>query len=190
MGKRIFDEKLTAIDDPRNPKTLYAFPVDGEGIPKRKMTLIDKGKVSEDSICYDSYTAGKQKGKKSTGHSLSSIFGYADRPMPFNVAVVAGDSSMEEMIRDTKHGIFITRFHYTNPTEPTKAVLTGLTRDGTFLIENGEITKPVMNLRYTDSMLSALGEIPMLGKKTETVDTTTIPAMKLARLRFTGTTQY
>jgi PmbA protein len=190
LNKQVFDNKLTALDDPRHPKTLYAFPIDGEGVPKRKMRLIDKGKVSEESICYDSFTAGKEKGKKSTGHSLSSIFGYAERPMPFNVVVATGDVSVEEMIRETNRGIFITRFHYTNPTEPTRAVLTGLTRDGTFLIEKGEITKPVMNLRYTDSMLSALKEIPMIGKKSETVDPTITPAMKLERLRFTGATQY
>ena len=190
LGKQAFDEKLTVTDDARNPKTLYAFPVDGEGVPKKKMHLIDGGRVSEDSICFDSYTAGKQKGKKSTGHSLSAIFGYADRPMPFNVIVATGDASVEEMIHETKHGIFVTRFHYTNPTEPTKAILTGLTRDGTFLIENGEISKPVMNLRYTDSMLSALKDVPMIGKKAVTVDTTITPAMKLTRLRFTGITQY
>jgi PmbA protein len=190
LNKQVFDSKLTAIDDSRDPKTLYAFPIDGEGVPKEKMQLIEKGKVSEESICYDSFTAGKEKGKRSTGHSLSSIFTYAQRPTPFNVVVATGDASVEEMIRETKHGIFITRFHYTNPTEPTRAILTGLTRDGTFLIEKGEISKPVMNLRYTDSMLSALKEIPMIGKKSEIVDTTITPAMKLAKLRFTGATQY
>jgi PmbA protein len=190
LNKQVFDDKLTVIDDPREPMTLYAFPIDGEGVPKKKMELVEKGKVSENSICYDSFTAGKEKGKKSTGHSLSSIFMYAERPMPFNVVVTTGDASVEEMIQETKHGVFITRFHYTNPTEPTKAVLTGLTRDGTFLIEKGEITKPVMNLRYTDSMLNALKEVPMIGKRSETVDTTVTPAMKLAKLRFSGATQY
>jgi predicted Zn-dependent protease len=94
------------------------------------------------------------------------------------------------MIADTKRGIFVTRFHYTNPLEPTKAILTGLTRDGTFLIENGEISKPVVNLRYTDSMLSALKDIPMIGEKLVQIDTTTAPAMKLKKLRFTGVTEY
>jgi predicted Zn-dependent protease len=190
LNKQVFDDKLTVIDDPRDPKTLYAFPIDGEGVPKKRMQLIEKGRVSEESICYDSFTAGKEKGKRSTGHSLAPIFAYAERPMPFNIIVATGDAGVEEMIRETDHGIFITRFHYTNPTEPTRAILTGLTRDGTFLIEKGEISKPVMNLRYTDSMLSALKEISMIGKKSETIDTTTTPAMKLAKLRFTGATQY
>ena len=94
------------------------------------------------------------------------------------------------MIQETKKGIFVTRFHYTNPVEPSKAILTGLTRDGTFLIKDGEITKPIHNLRYTDSMLSALKDIPLIGKKREIIEEVTVPAMKLNRLRFTGTTEY
>jgi len=191
LNKQVFDKKLNVKDDPRDAKTLYSFPVDGEGVPKKKMQLIENGKVSAESICYDSFTAGKEEGKKSTGHALPPIFGfYVNRPMPFNVLVAFGNSSMEEMVQETKHGIFVTRFHYTNPIEPTKAILTGLTRDGTFLIEKGEITKPVMNLRYTDSMLSALKGIPMIGKHREIVEEVTAPAMKLQKLRFTGITRY
>jgi PmbA protein len=190
LNKQVFDEKLNVKDDPRDPETLFAFPVDGEGVPKKKMQLVKDGKVSENSICYDSFTAGKEKGKESTGHAFPPIFGFLGRPTPINIIVDAGDASVEEMIQETEHGIFVTRFHYTNPVEPTKAILTGLTRDGTFLIEKGEITKPIMNLRYTDSLLSALNKIRMLGKKREIVEETTAPAMKLEKLRFTGTTNY
>jgi len=192
LGEQVFDEKLSLRDDARDPLTLYATPVDGEGVPKTPMQLVDRGVVSEKSICYDSFTAGKEKGKKSTGHSpppIVPLFGPM-RPVPINLIVNAGDASMEDMIRDTKHGIFVTRFHYTNPVDPTKAILTGLTRDGTFLIENGKLGKPVMNLRYTDSMLSALKSIPMIGKELERTGDSTTPAMKLQKLRFTGVTQY
>jgi len=192
LGEQVFDKKLSVKDDARDPLSLYAVPVDGEGVPKKAVRLIDKGKVSEESICYDSLTAGKEKDKKSTGHLFPPVapFYPYPRPIPINVVTTAGDASVDEMIADTKHGIFVTRFHYTNPVEPTKAILTGLTRDGTFLIENGEISKPVMNLRYTDSMLSALKDIQMIGKKLEQIDDTTAPAMKLKKLRFTGVTQY
>lgn len=190
LNKQVFDKKLNVEDDPRNPNTVYSFPVDGEGVPKKRMQLIKEGEVSSKSICYDSFTAGKEKGRKSTGHALPPIFRFAGRPMPFNVLVACGDASVEELIQETNRGIFITRFHYTNPVEPTKAILTGLTRDGTFLIEKGEIAKPVMNLRYTDSMLSALKKIPMIGKDREIVEEVTTPAMKLEKLRFTGITQY
>ena len=189
LNKQVFDEKLHVDDDPRDGRALYAFPVDGEGVPKKKKTLIKEGRVSEESICYDSFTAGKE-GKKSTGHSLPPIFGFYGRPLPINVAVSLGDSSIDEMIEETKRGIFVTRFHYTNPVEPTKAILTGLTRDGTFLIEDGEITAPVKNLRYTDSMLSALREIPMIGANSDIVEEAITPAVKLEKLRFTGVTKH
>ena len=190
LNKQVFDEKLDVEDDPRNLDTLYALPIDGEGAPKQKMQLINAGKVSKRSICYDSFTAGKEKNQPSTGHSFPPVHGFYGRPMPFNILVSQGDSSVEEMIQETRRGLFITRFHYTNPVEPTKAILTGLTRDGTFLIENGEITKPVVNLRYTDSMLSALKEIPLISSKRKIVEEVTAPAMKLKKLRFTGITQY
>jgi len=70
LNKQIFDTKLNVKDDPRDKKTLYSFPIDGEGVPKKKIHLIEKGKVSTKSICYDSFTAGKEKGKKSTGHDI------------------------------------------------------------------------------------------------------------------------
>ena len=192
LNEQVFDKKLSVEDDARNAETFYALPVDGEGVPKKTIRLIDKGVVSEESICYDSFTAGKEKGRKSTGHSFPPIgpaYPYP-RPLPINLIVDLGDASIEEMISETKHGIFVTRFHYTNPVEPTKAVLTGLTRDGTFLIGKGEVTKPVVNLRYTDSMLSALKDIKMVGKKREIIDDTTVPALNLKKLRFTGVTEY
>lgn len=189
LNKQVFDKKLNVIDDSRDPDTLFAIPFDGEGVPKKKMQLIADGIVTEKSLCYDSFTGGKE-GKESTGHSLPRIWGYFNRPLPFNVLVEAGDSSIDEMVEDTKHGIYVTRFHYTNPVEPTKAILTGLTRDGTFLIEDGEIIKPIYNLRYTDSLLSAFSDIPMMSKKRKAIGNATTPAMKLRKLRFTGITKY
>ena len=192
LGEQVFDHKLTVKDDARDPLSLYTMPFDGEGVPKKSMKLIDEGVVSEESICYDSFTAGKEKGKKSTGHLPPPIIGYfgPPRPIPTNLIVHSGDASVDEMIEDTKRGVYVTRFHYTNPVDPTKAILTGLTRDGTFLIEKGKLSRPVMNLRYTDSMLSALKVIPMMGKEQRRIDSTTTPAVKLQKLRFTGATQY
>jgi len=192
LGEQAFDEKLTVKDDSRDPSTLYAVPIDGEGVPKKPRQLIDKGVVSDKSICYDSFTAGKEKGRKSTGHSPPPILMFFGpvRPFPINLIAGSGDASTEEMIKDVKHGVFVTRFHYTNPVDPTKAILTGLTRDGTFLIENGELSKPVMNLRYTDSMLTALRNIDMIGKELRRTGDATTPAMKLRKLRFTGVTEY
>ncbi len=190
LNKQVFDEKLNLKDDAKDPRTFYMTPVDGEGVPKKALNLIKNGVVSEESICYDSLRAGKEN-KKSTGHSIPPITRwFYEQPVPFNLIVEPGDSTMEEMIKETKHGIFVTYLHYVNPVEPTKAILTGLTRDGTFLIENGEITKPIVNMRFTDSMLSALKEIPLIGKALEIVEETTVPAMKLNKLRFVGISAY
>ena len=190
LNQQIFDGKLNLKDDAGNLQTLYAMPIDGEGVPKKAVQLISNGVVSEQSICYNSFTAGKE-GKKSTGHALPPISKfYSERPMPFNLIAKEGDSSLEEQIAETKHGIFVTTFHYVNPVEPTKVVLTGLTRDGTFLIENGEISKPIVNMRFTDSMLSALNKIPTIGKELEMVEATTVPSMKLEKLKFVGVSAY
>jgi len=184
LNKQVFDEKLNVKDDAKEDKTFFATPIDGEGVPKKTLTLIENGKVSEKSICYDNLSATKE-GKKSTGHALPPVARFFEEfPIPINIYVFPGNASLEEMVSETKHGLFITTFHYTNPVEPTKAILTGLTRDGTFLIKNGEIAEAVKNLRYTDSMLSALKKIPMIGKELKTFETATVPAIKLNKLRF------
>jgi len=189
-NQQVFDSKINVKDDARDPRTLFMTPVDGEGVPKKALNLIKNGVVSEESICYDSLRAGKEN-KKSTGHSLPPLTkGLFDQPIPFNIIIEPGDSTIEEMIRETRHGIFVTYLHYVNPVEPAKAILTGLTRDGTFLIENGEITKPIVNMRFTDSMLSALKDVPLIGKNVEKVEETTAPPMKLDKLRFVGVSAY
>jgi predicted Zn-dependent protease len=190
MGKQAFDGKFSVTDDARNPRTLFSVPVDGEGIPKKALKLISNGVVSEKSICYDSFTAGKE-GKKSTGHAPPPIGDYyGERPGPMNMIVKAGDATLEEAVAETKHGIFVNTLHYVNPVEPTKVILTGLTRDGTFLIEKGEMSKSIVNMRFTDSMLSAFKEIPMVGKRLETLRQTTVPMLKLKKLRFVGLSAY
>jgi len=190
LNKRVFDTKLNVVDDARNPHTFFSFPVDGEGLPKKAMELINKGLVSEKSICHNSFTAGKV-GKNSTSHARTPMGGwYGEEPVPTNMIMEPGDATIEEAIADTKHGVFVNTVHYVNPAEPTKMILTGLTRDGTFLIENGDLSKPIVNMRFTDSMLTALKDIPMIGKKIETFNMTSVPMLKLKKLRFVGISAY
>ncbi len=97
------------------------------------------------------------------------------------------------MIKSTKRGLYVTRFHYTRPVEPTKVVITGMTRDGTFLIENGEIAYPVKNLRFTQSYLEALNAVEAIGKKLRLLEgfgTASVPALKLSAFTFTGATEF
>ncbi len=190
LNKQVFDDKLNVADDARDPHTFFSFPVDGEGVPKKALKLISKGVVSEKGICHNSFTAGKE-GKNSTGHARTPLGGwYGEEPVPMNMVMSAGDATLDEAVADTKHGIFVNTVHYVNPAEPTKMVLTGLTRDGTFLIEKGELTKPIVNMRFTDSMLSAFKDIPIMGKKVETFRLVSVPMLKLKKLRFVGTSSY
>jgi predicted Zn-dependent protease len=150
FGEKLLGEKVTIYDDGLDPQGLQV-PFDFEGVPKQKVLFFNKG-VARD-ITYDSLTAGREK-KESTGHALTPP--NTEGPVPVNLFMEGGDSSLEEMIRGVRRGIYVTRFHYTNVAEPMKAVITGMTRDGTFWIEEGEIKNPIKNLRFTESILKAL----------------------------------
>jgi predicted Zn-dependent protease len=169
--------------------TLYVSPVDGEGMPKQALALIKDGCVDEDSICYDSYTAGKE-GKNSTGHALVPFFeAFSSGPELTNMVLAPGQASEEDMIRETRHGVYVSRFHYIRTINQPEMILTGLTRDGTFLIENGEISKPIRNLRFTDSFLNVYKEIQTIGRDPERQALATAPPIKVRKLRFTGVSE-
>ena len=159
FGKRIVDEKVTIYDDGLDPAGL-CVPFDFEGVPKQKVTFIENGVVR--ALTYDSLTAGRE-GKESTGHGL--IAPATEGPIPINLFMTPGELRLEEMVRSVRRGIYVSRFHYTNVVEPMKAVITGMTRDGTFLIEDGEIKNPVRNLRFTDSILKALSRVKAVSRE-------------------------
>jgi predicted Zn-dependent protease len=152
------DAKVTVYDDGLDSEGLQV-PFDFEGVPKEKVTFLEEGVVKE--VTYDSFTAGRE-GKHSTGHG--HIAPNTEGPIPINLFMKGGTSSTEEMIRTVRKGIYVTRFHYTNVVEPMKAVITGMTRDGTFLIEDGEITRPIKNLRFTESILKALSRVNAISR--------------------------
>jgi predicted Zn-dependent protease len=102
-----------------------------------------------------------------------------------------GTSSAERLVKEMKRGLLITRFHYTNILDPLKTILTGMTRDGTFLVENGEIVGPVRNLRYTENVLEALGQIDGLSRRlTLARGPAVVPTLRLREVQFTGTTEF
>jgi predicted Zn-dependent protease len=176
-------------DDGRDTATLYVSPVDGEGVPKRALALVKKGVVDGKSICYDSYTGGKE-GKPSTGHALVPFFeAFGPGPDLVNMVLEPGRASEEEMIKETKRGVYVSRFHYVRTVNQPRMILTGLTRDGTFLIENGELKGPVLNLRFTDSFLDVYKGIQMIGKERERQTIASVPHIKVSKLRFTGVTE-
>ncbi len=162
FGKKLVDERITIYDDGLDPHGLQV-PFDFEGIPKQRVTFLEQGVVR--GVTYDSFTAGREA-KDSTGHGL--VPPNTEGPIPLNLAMEAGESSVEEMVRSVRRGIYVTRFHYTNVVEPIKAVITGMTRDGTFLIEDGELKKPVRNLRFTQSILDALSRVKAVSRDRKT----------------------
>jgi len=191
FGEKIVDEKVTIYDDGLDPEGLQ-IPFDFEGIAKKRVTFFDRGVAKE--VTYDSFTAGRE-GKKSTGHGL--IPPNTEGPIPINLFMEKGESSLEEMVKSVRRGVYITRFHYTNVVEPMKAVITGMTRDGTFLIDEGEIKEPIKNLRFTESVLKALSRVTGVSKNRRIcsegtvysrrfVTGTVVPAVKIDGFNFSG----
>jgi len=191
FGKKIVDEKVTIFDDGLDPEGLQV-PFDFEGIPKQRVTFFEEGVAR--GVTYDAFTAGRE-GKSSTGHGL--IAPNTEGPIPINLFMKGGESSLEEMIRSVRKGIYVTRFHYTNVVEPMKAVLTGMTRDGTFLIEEGEIKNSIKNLRFTESILRALSRVSAISKNRRICSEGTVysrrfitgtvaPAIKVDGFNFSG----
>lgn len=184
LGQKIVDESVSIWDDGGDMRTLAA-PYDAEGVPKQRVDLIKSGVAS--GLLYDSYTAHRE-GKKSTGHGLggpSELNGSW-----LNLVMVPGAATVDEMVAGTKRGLLVTRFHYTNVAHLMTATITGMTRDGTFLIENGRISGPVKNLRFTQSITDALSNVEMIGRDLKLDDGVLAPAIKVRRFRFSSATQF
>jgi PmbA protein len=176
-------------DDARRADTL-GVPFDFEGVPRSRVSLIEGG-VFRDGV-YDLRTA-KQAGKATTGHALPPP--NPEGPFPLNMVLEPGDTSLEDMISSTERGLLVTRFHYTNVVHPIESSITGMTRDGTFLIENGEVAHPVKNLRFTQSILEALQATTMIGKESELASefffsASLVPALKIESFNFSSTSDH
>ncbi|MBU1262886.1 TldD/PmbA family protein [bacterium] len=193
LGKKIVGENITIWDDAIDPVGM-PVPFDFEGVPKEKVVLIENGVAK--SLVYDSYTAHRE-GKVSTGHSLPQP--NTSGPIPTNLFMKEGEHTKDELISAVKRGILITRFHYTNVIEPMRCVITGMTRDGTFLIENGKITKPIKNMRFTQSVLDALSSVSMIGSARSLSSEGLImdfpsgyyvPCLKIDKFCFSGKTEF
>ncbi|MFC2173942.1 TldD/PmbA family protein [Acidobacteriota bacterium] len=159
LGKKVLGKNITISDDVTHPMTI-GLPFDFEGMPRKRVVMIDKGVAN--ALVHDRKTA-LAANEESTGHALPqpNIHG----PFPLNIVMEPGDSSMEEMIAETEKGVLVTQFHYTNVIDPQKLIMTGMTRNGTFLIEKGKITRPVKNLRFTESAIRALSNVEALTKE-------------------------
>ena len=174
LGDKIVDDRVTIYSDPTNPE-LPASPWSGDGRPQEKTMWIEKGMVK--NLAYSRYWAQKT-GRKAT-------------PYPGNLIMLGGNSSLEEMIRTTPRGILVTKLWYIRPVDLQTMLYTGLTRDGTFYIENGRIKFPVKNFRFNESPIIMLNNLEALGKPERTVSTESfsnhlIPPMKIREFTFTS----
>lgn len=182
IGEQVFSDLFSLWDDALDPRFANPTKYDAEGVPKSRLDLVSDGVVK--NIAYDTRTAAID-GTKSTGHSVRAM----GRSIPYPTHLIAGngDSSLDEMLSETRNGILITHFHYENAVDPSQGVFTGLTRDGAWYIKDGEIQSPLKTLRYTDGARRFLGAIDLIGKYPEIQSTEMItPAMKLPSFRITG----
>lgn len=175
MGEKLFDEKITLVDDAQNAG--LPFPFDWEGVAKQKVVLIENGVAK--GVVYDSFTAHKE-GKESTGHSARFA------PFPSDMILYPGEYSLDSLIESLEKGILVTRLHYTNIVHPKLLVFTGLTRDGTFFVEKGKIQYPLCNLRFTQNLLTAFSKDVFLGNELKRGEYSLVPAIRLSSFNFTG----
>jgi predicted Zn-dependent protease len=187
LGEKITGDNISVYDDGSEPNGLLVA-IDFEGVAKQRVDLIRDGVAG--SPVYDTYTGGKE-GKRSTGHALPApnVWG----PMPMNLYMQPGTTRKEDLAKGIERGIWVTRFHYTNIVHPLLTILTGMTRDGTFLIENGEITRPIKNLRFNQSVLEAwqnavLGDTLVLQKGY--IGGAMVPAARIERFKFASGTSF
>ena len=190
LGEPIVDSRLTLVDDAISPSSTGA-PFDYEGTPKQRVELIRDGVAA--AVVHDRHSAAKA-GVASTGHGLPPPNTHG--PLPMDPVLLPGtDGSVEDLIGRSERALLVTRFHYTNVVHPKETSITGMTRDGTFLVEDGRITSGVRNLRFTQPILAALEHIN--GLSTDTSFATEIfdagarfPALSLPAFNFNSTTSF
>ena len=174
LGEQVYDPRVNLTADPWHPDA-PVLPWDGENLPREKMAIVENGKIA--NLDYSRFWAQKQ-GKRAVGS-------------PGNLLMAGGDKSTAELVKGTQKGILVTRTWYIRLVDPQTVLLTGLTRDGTFYIENGEIKYPVKNFRFNESPVIMLNNIEELGKPVrvagdESSFVMMIPPMKLRDFTFTS----
>ena len=190
-GEKVADESISIWDDAKADGML-GVGFDFEGVPKQRVELIRDG-VFIDAV-YDRRTAKQaERADGSTGHGLPSP--NPQGPFPLHLFIANGDATIEDMVAATDRGLLVTRFHYANVVNPMESSITGMTRDGTFLIEKGEVVGPVKNFRFTQSILGALSTVTMIGAETELASefffsASRVPALKIESFNFSGASDH
>lgn len=188
MGKQLFGKNISIVDDVFHPMQMGAA-FDGEGMPRQRVSLVDKGVPK--NLVY-SRASAKRAGKKPTGHGFALPNEYGEAPM--NLVFGGGSSSVEEMIASTERGLLVTRVWYIREVDPYEKIMTGMTRDGLFLVENGRVTTAVRNFRFNQSLIELLQNVEEMGPAIRTTAEEAfemvVPAMKVAGFHFTEPTKF
>jgi PmbA protein len=184
IGEAVCAAAVSIWDDALAPDTIR-MPFDFEGVPKQKVDLIREGVAA--GVVYDSYTAARE-GRQSTGHALLAPNPHG--PMPTNLHMAPGDAADDDMLCGIQRGLLVTRFHYTNVVHPVRTVITGMTRDGTFLVEDGQVVAGVKNLRFTQSVLDALKAVTRVSARRRLAHGCYVPQLLIGRFHFSGRTSF
>ncbi len=188
LGERVMGDNVTIWDDGQDPRGLPAA-IDFEGVVKQRVDLVSEGVAT--AVVHDTSTA-RRAGVHSTGHALPQPNNWG--PLAWNLFMAPGSNSKDSMLAGIERGIWVTRFHYVNVVHPKKAILTGMTKDGTFLIEHGRISRPLRNFRFTQSIPEAFSRIEAISTETRLVGAeysginVRVPALRIGRFNFTGVT--
>jgi predicted Zn-dependent protease len=188
MGKKVLGENITLTDDVYHPLQ-SGPPFDGEGVPRRKVLLVDRGVPR--NLVYSRATAKKMK-TRPTGHGFSLPNEYGEAP--FNLVFEGGKTSVDEMVATTDRGVLVTRLWYIREVDPYEKVLTGMTRDGTFLVEGGRVAGGLRNFRFNQGVLEMLSNVEALGPAVRSAGEESfemvVPAMKIRGFRFSEVTKF
>ena len=188
LGKKVFGENITIRDDASHPLQAGA-PFDGEGVQRERLTLVERGIVRQVAC---GRQAAAVAGAAPTGHGFPLPSEYGEAPV--NIVIDGGDVSLERMIAETPRGILVTRLWYIREVDPYEKIFTGMTRDGTFLVESGRIVCGVRNFRFNQSLIELLSNVealsaPVRASGEETFDMV-VPAMKVRGFNFTEVTRF
>lgn len=188
LGKKIMSKSVSLQDNAYHP-ALTGIPFDFEGVPRRKLKLVEAGVPLEGAV---DRARSRELGKRPTGHALPPNWSHFGA-MPSHLVMAGGTSSREKMITSVKRGLLVTRLHYVRGNMGSGSdTLTGMTRDGTFLIENGRISRGVSNLRFTQPIISLLKSVKAISAEREVIgsdfgaDSLLVPALHVKSFRFTG----
>ena len=191
QGQLVLDEKISIWDDALDGQG-YGTSFDWEGRPKQRVDIIRGGAAGD--VVYDSFTAGREE-RASTGHALSPLRDrYYSSPLPEHLVMGTGQSSVAEMIASTERGIWINHLWYVREVHFGKTIVTGMTRDGTFLIENGKVTHALRNLRFTQSIAEAFRQVELVGRDLhlaeQYIGSSRVPALKLDSFNIVGSSSF